>query len=240
MNIDNNNELFAHPGELEYRPPSGPRRQPRRGNPAPPGKVGVSLSNLAEAYQIPTEFSAETALRTQQILADESGIDKTVDPLGGSYYVEWLTNRMEQKVEQVIGELEQYGGVEKCIEDGYLQAKVAESARKRKVRTDNGERVVVGENAFRRDSDGENEFGKVFQPDSQATGNILEKLDRIRQTRDNTAVQRCLATLEHAACNGSQNLLPYLVECCHAYATVGEMVGRLKNQWDEFKEPVRF
>ena len=192
-----------------------------------------------EAYQIPSEFSAETALRTQQILAYESGIDKTVDPLGGSYYVEWLTEKMEQKVEQVIGELEEYGGVEKCIEDGYLQAKIAKSARDRKVRTDNGERVVVGENAFRGNGDGENEFGDVFQFDPTASAKVIEKLERIRQTRNNAEAERCLSALEQAASGDSENLLPYLVECCHAYATVGEMTGRLKNQWGEFREPVR-
>lgn len=192
-----------------------------------------------EAYQIPTEFSTETALRTQQILAYESGIDKTVDPLGGSYYVEWLTDRMEQQAEQVILELEEYGGVEKCIEEGYLQARIAQSARDRKVRTDGGERVVVGENAFRSASGSGHEFGEVFQPDSAATRNVLQKLDRVRQTRDNTEAARCLAALENAAANGDENLLPYLVECCHAYATVGEMTGRLKNRWGEFKEPVR-
>ena len=203
------------------------------------GAQSVFTCAYDEAFQIPTEFSAETALRTQQILAYESGIDKTVDPLGGSYYVEWLTHRMEQKVEQVIDELEAYGGVEKCIEDGYLQAKIAESARNRKVRTDSGERVVVGENAFRSENAGENEFGEIFRIDSAAADNVLEKLERVRQTRDNTEVERCLAALESAAADDSKNLLPYLVDCCHAYATVGEMVRRLKNQWGEFREPVR-
>ena len=192
-----------------------------------------------EAYQIPTEFSAETALRTQQILAYESGIDKTVDPLGGSYYVEWLTEKMEQQAERVILELEQYGGVEKCIEDGYLQAKIAQSARDRKVRTDTGERVVIGENAFLSDGEGNNEFGEAFRFDPAVSGKVIEKLERVRQTRDNDEADRCLSALEKAAGNASENLLPYLVECCHAYVTVGEMVGRLKNQWGEFREPVR-
>ena len=192
-----------------------------------------------EAYQIPSESSAETALRTQQILAYESGIDKTVDPLGGSYYVEWLTEKMEHQAERVILDLEQHGGVVKCIEEGYLQARIAQSARERKARTDSGERVVVGENAFRSEGDGGREFGEAFRVDPAATGEIIEKLERIRQTRNNTEVERCLAALEKAASGDSENLLPYLVECCHAYATVGEMTGRLKNQWGEFAEPVR-
>ena len=153
--------------------------------------------------------------------------------------MEWLTNKMEQKAEQVIEELERYGGVEKCIEDGYLQAKIAQSARERKVRIDNGERVVVGENAFQSDGDGVNAFGEVFRFDPAASGKVIEKLERIRQTRDNAEVGRCLSALEKAASGDTENLLPYLVDCCHAYATVGEMTGRLKKQWGEFREPVR-
>jgi len=203
------------------------------------GAQSIFTCAYDEAFQIPTEFSAETALRTQQILAYESGIDKSVDPLGGSYYLEWLTDQMEQKAEQVILELEEYGGVEKSIEDGFLQAKVAESARLRKTKTDSGERVVVGENAFRAADDGDHDFGEVFELDSSATGKIMEKLERIRQTRDNTKVEESLSKLEKAAANPSENIMPYLVECCHSYATVGEMVNRLKNQWGEFNEPIR-
>ena len=109
------------------------------------GVQSVFTCAYDEAFQIPTEFSAETALRTQQIIAYETGVTKSVYPLGGSYYVEWLTDRMEEQAENIIKELEDYGGVEKAIEDGFIQSTIAESARRRKVRKDSGEDVdVVG------------------------------------------------------------------------------------------------
>ena len=202
------------------------------------GAQSVFTCAYDEAFQIPTEFSAETALRTQQIVAYESGVTKSVDPLGGSYYVEWLTDRMEEEAENIIRELEEYGGVEKAIEDGFIQSRIAESARSRKVRKDSGEDVVVGENYYRNENE-ENDFGEIFQLDSQATAKIITRLDALRDQRDNTEVRRTLRKLESCAGTEGENLMPYIVDCCHAYATVGEIVSSLKKQWGEFREPIR-
>ena len=202
------------------------------------GAQSIFTCAFDEAFQIPTEHSAEIALRTQQIIAHESGIARTVDPLGGSYYVEWLTDQMEAGMVQVIEEIEQYGGVEKAVEDGWLQMKIAQRASERKRAADAGESVIVGQNYFRRDDQDEG-VGEVFKLDPQATARVVEKYRRVYDTRDSAAVERSLAALEKAAADDGENLMPYLIDCCHAYATVGEMVATLKGQWGEFQEPVR-
>jgi methylmalonyl-CoA mutase N-terminal domain/subunit len=202
------------------------------------GAQSVFTCAFDEAFQIPTEFSAEIALRTQQIVAYESGIAKTVDPLGGSYYVEWLTERMEQEVRRIIAEIDDYGGVVKAIEDGYLQLRIAERARERKKNIDSGKTVVVGQNYFRRENQTD-EVGEVFKVDPTAARRVEEKYRRILDGRDAARVKRTLDALEHAAAKDDENLMPYLIECCHAYATVGEMVATLKRQWGEFQEPIR-
>ncbi|MEW6269931.1 MAG: methylmalonyl-CoA mutase family protein, partial [Thermodesulfobacteriota bacterium] len=117
------------------------------------GAQSVFTCAFDEAFQIPTEFSAEIALRTQQIVAYESGVARTVDPLGGSYAVEYLTDRMEEEILRVMAEIDAHGGVIEAIEDGWLQMRIAERARERKEKIDSGESVVVGRNFFRRDED---------------------------------------------------------------------------------------
>ena len=202
------------------------------------GAQSIFTCAFDEAFQIPTEFSAEIAVRTQQMIAYESGIARTVDPLGGAYFVEQHTDRMEQAIEAVMREIDEYGGVIKAIEDGWLQMRLAERALERKTRIDDGETVIVGQNHFRRD-DQKNEVGEVFHLDPGAAKRVLEKYRRVRDTRDAAAAERSLARLAKAAADDRENLMPYLVDCCHAYATVGEMVAALKKQWGEFQEPVR-
>ncbi len=202
------------------------------------GAQSIFTCAYDEAFQIPTEFSAEIALRTQQIVAYESGAARTVDPLGGSYYVEWLTDQMEAEILKVMGEIDAYGGVIKAIEDGYLQSRVAERARERKQMTDDGERVVVGENFFTR-QDQTNNYGEVFKLDPDGANNITRKYEELLDRRNDTEARRTLDRLEAATGNDNENIMPYLVDCCHAYATVGEMVSRMKHQWGEFNEPIR-
>jgi methylmalonyl-CoA mutase N-terminal domain/subunit len=202
------------------------------------GAQSIFTCAYDEAFQIPTEASAEIALRTQQVVAYESGISKTVDPLGGSYYVEWLTDQMDQEISQVIQEIDDYGGAEKAIEDGYLQLRIAERARQRKKDIDSGAQVIVGENYFRRE-DEKQDFGEVFRLNPEVARRVTEKYNAIIEGRDKVAVNKTLDRLEQAAGTDHDNLLPYLVDCCHVYATVGEMVSRLKRQWGEFQEPIR-
>lgn len=201
------------------------------------GAQSIFTCAYDEAFQIPTETSAEIALRTQQIIAHESGITKTVDPLGGSYYVEWLTDRMEEGMLEVIGEIERYGGVQKAIEGGYIQRRIAERARARKREIDTGETVVVGQNYFRRE-DQHDEIGEAFRLDPQTLARVIEKFDAIKDRRSSGEVEQALKRLGEAAERDNENLMPYLIDCCHAYTTVGEMVSTLKSKWGEFQEPV--
>ena len=201
------------------------------------GAQSIFTCAFDEAFQIPTEAAAELAVRTQQIIAYESGAARTVDPLGGSYYVEWLTDESEKEIRRIIGEIDAYGGVEKAIEEGYLQMRVAERARERKRLVDSGERVVVGQNHFRRDNQ-KDEIAEIFELDRSIAERVLEKLARLKATRDEDAVRRSLEALRAAAMTDDVNVMPFLVECCHAYATVGEMVDIMKECWGEFQEPV--
>ncbi len=202
------------------------------------GAQSIFTCAYDEPFQIPTEFSAELALRTQQIIGYESGIAKTVDPLGGSYFVEQHTDRMEEAILKVMQEIDDHGGVIKAIEDGWLQRRIAERARERKLKVDRAETIVVGQNAFRRAEQSE-EFGEVFRLDPQASNRVIERYEDVKARRNHAGVERTLERLQQAAAKDDENLMPYLVDCCHAYATVGEMVQRLKTLWGEFQEPVR-
>ncbi len=203
------------------------------------GAQSIFTCAFDEAYQIPTEQSAEIALRTQQIVAHESGIANSVDALGGSYYVEYLTGRMEEEILKVMEEIDEYGGVIKAIEEGYIQMRIAARARERKQRVDSGERAVVGVNRYRRESQQEG-VGEVFKMNPAATQEIVDKYNAIRESRDNPAAEKTLGSLRDAAQKDEENLLPHLIDCAHAYVTVGEMVEVLKQQWGEFQEPLRF
>jgi methylmalonyl-CoA mutase N-terminal domain/subunit len=203
------------------------------------GAQSIFTCAFDEAFQIPTETSAEIALRTQQIVAHESGVARTVDPLGGSYYVEWLTDQMEEEILKVMQDIEDYGGVIKAIEDGYLQARIAERALARKQAVDEGERLVVGVNLGERENH-DQDSGDVFRLDPEGVKRVTERYENLLEQRNQEDVDRCLCRLTHAAAREDENVMPYLVECCHAYATVGEMVTALKREWGEFREPIGF
>ena len=202
------------------------------------GTQSLHTNSRDEALCLPTQDSVQIALRTQQLIAHESGVAGSVDPLGGSYLVEELTDRMEEGIQGVIDELDDYGGVVAAIEDGYLQARIARRAKERKELIDSGERVVVGVNRY--GDDRPPEIGEMFALDPESSIRTLEKLERLRAERDQSQVEQTLATLSAAAATDHENLMPLLVDCCHAEATVGEMVAVLKAEWGEFDEPIRF
>ncbi|MFG1352781.1 methylmalonyl-CoA mutase [Xanthobacter autotrophicus] len=202
------------------------------------GAQSIFTCAYDEAFQIPTETSAEIALRTQQIVALESGVARSVDALGGSHYVEWLTDEMEKRIRERMDEVEAYGGAVKAIEDGWLQMRVAQRAHERKRQIDSGAFPVVGLNVFRKEDEDRGAV-EVFRIDPKASRRVMEKYEAVMDRRDNVAVSRALDRLGAAAADDGENIMPYLVECCHAYATVGEMVARLKACWGEFQEPIR-
>ena len=201
------------------------------------GSQSIFTAAYDEAFQIPTEFAAELALRTQQIVAHESGIASSVDPLGGSHFVEFLTDRMEQEMVRVMDEIDAYGGVVKTIEDGWMQSRIAERALERKKSVDARRTTIVGVNAFTHSGEGA-PAGQTFKVDPTAVQRVTEKFEALRARRDNSAVERELGRLSEAADRDRDNLMPYLIDCVHAYATVGEIVGRLRDRWGTFQEPV--
>jgi methylmalonyl-CoA mutase, N-terminal domain len=164
-------------------------------------------------------------------------VARTVDPLGGSYYVEWLTDRMEEKIVSILQEVERYGGAVRAIEDGWLQMRVAHRALQRKRDIDSGDFPVVGLNCYTKDEQASP--GETFRLDPRASARVLERYRAVLDARDTARAQHTLDRLQRAARLSDENLMPYLVDCCHAYATVGEMVERLTREWGEFEEPVR-
>ena len=140
---------------------------------------------------------------------------------------------------KTIEEIEQYGGVEKAVEDGWLQMKIARRASERKQASDSGQNVIVGQNYFRRKNQSEG-AGEIFTLDPKAAAKVIAKYEQVLDTRNSADVKKSLAALEAAAIDDNKNLIPYLIDCCHAYATVGEMISTLKSKWGEFQEPVRF
>jgi methylmalonyl-CoA mutase N-terminal domain/subunit len=202
------------------------------------GAQSIFTCAFDEAFQIPTENSAEIALRTQQIIALESGIARSVDALGGSHYVEWLTDETEKRILEKMEELDAHGGAVTAIEEGWLQMRIAQRAHERKRDIDSGAFPIVGVNVHT-DEDADRGPGEVFRVDPQASRRVLEKFQKTMDSRDNQAVERSLERLGKAAVDDGENLMPYLVECCHAYATIGEMVACLKQNWGEFQEPIR-
>lgn len=202
------------------------------------GAQSIFTAAFDEATQIPSEFSAELALRTQQIVALESGIARSVDPLGGSHLVEYLTDRTEEAIEAVMREIDDYGGVVKAIEDGWLQSRIAQTALSRKLAIDAKETLIVGVNTHQTVDSGDT-LGEQFKINPDTARTVTDKFERLLQTRDTAGVERSLARLAEASTKDRENLLPYLVDCCHAYATVGEMVDKLRAEWGSFEEPIR-
>jgi methylmalonyl-CoA mutase N-terminal domain/subunit len=176
------------------------------------GAQSIFTCAMDEAFQIPTEFSAELAVRTQQILAFESGIGRTVDPLGGSYFLEQHTDRMEEMITKVMSEIDAYGGVIPAIEDGWMQLRLAERGLERKLDTDAGKNVIVGQNFFKKENE---QIGvrELFTLDPTVAQRALEKFQRVLDTRQSSAVDVALAKLSAAAAKDRENLMPYLVDC---------------------------
>ncbi len=190
-----------------------------------------------EPFARPSEESATLALRTQQILAHETGVARTVDPLGGSYFVEALTDATEAKIIEIMNDLEQHGGMVRAIEDGYLQGLIADEAYRTHQEVEAGIRPVVGVNRFVTEEPAP-ELA-TYELDAEGRDRQLKRLAEVKDERDDAAVRDRLADLARAA-EGTDNLMSHLIDCANAYCTVGEMVGALKAVWGEFQQPVVF
>ena len=191
-----------------------------------------------EPFALPSEESATLALRTQQVLAYETGVTRVADPLGGSYYVEALTDAMEEKVISIMDDLEKQGGMVNAVEQGYLHRLIADESFRIQQAVTTGERVVVGLNKFASEETPPEVEG--YEMDEKARARQLERLAEVKRTRSAADVRSTLAALGAAAAKDDDNLMPKLVDCAKAYCTVGEMVAVLKDQWGEFQQPAVF
>jgi methylmalonyl-CoA mutase N-terminal domain/subunit len=196
-----------------------------------------SLATCAkdEAVGLPTEDSARLALRTQQLLADESGATKTVDPLAGSYYVEALTDSIERAAREYIAKIDAMGGALAAIEQGYMQKEMGRSAYQIQKEIEAGERVVIGVNKFTSE---EAETADYLKLDPVAEKKQCRRLNELKQTRNNALVAEALTALRQAA-QGSENVMPYLVVAAKSYATLGEMCNVLREVFGEYTPDVR-
>ena len=197
------------------------------------GTQSLHTNALDEALSLPTDRAARIALRTQQIIAHESGVANMIDPLGGSYYVEWLTNHLERGAYAYFDRLDQFGGVIPALKAGFMQREIADSAYRYQTEIDSGERIIVGVNDFVSAEDSPPPIHRI-DPDSERRH--LARLARVRSERDNLVVGAALAALGQAARRERDNLMPYLIEAARAYATLGEMTNVLREAWGVYTE----
>lgn len=198
------------------------------------GTQSLHTNSKDEALALPTENSVKTALRTQQIVAYESGVANTIDPLAGSYYIEAMTDRIEKEAEEYINRIDAMGGMIKAIEDGFVQMEIQKAAYEFEKQMENGKKIVVGVNKFRVEEDQEPELLKI---DMKVQENQVAFLNKIRSQRNNDKVKGSLNKLEEAA-RGDANMMPYIIEAVKTYASVGEICGTLRDVFGEYKEHV--
>ena len=196
------------------------------------GAQAIHVPAYDEAFAIPTEESARIGLRTQQIVAYESGIPRTADPLGGSYYIESLTEELEKRAWALMEDLDRKGGLVSCIKTGYIQKLIQDRAFEREKQIQSGQKPVVGVNCF------PSQKTESIQLSAMNPG-VLERQKRglaeVKSRRDQAAVQKALDTLKSAATEG-KNLMPSIIEAVKAYATVGEITHQLREVFGEYKE----
>ena len=196
------------------------------------GTQSLHTNSLDEALALPTEEAATLALRTQQIIAHETGVTNLVDPLGGSYFVEKLTSDLEEEALAYFDTIDRMGGMVAAIENGYPQREIAESAYTFQQAVEQRDKIIVGVNEFV--TDGDEPIGTLYIDETTAERQ-LAKLNRLRETRDNRRVRAALDALTGGA-RGSANTMPLLIEAVRAYATIGEMCDALRDVWGEYEE----
>jgi len=195
------------------------------------GTQSLHTNGKDEALSLPTEQSVRTALRTQQILAHESGVADTIDPLAGSYYVESLTDDIEAEASALLAEIDDRGGMRRAIESQWVQRQIQDTAFERQQEIESGERVIVGVNEFTVD---EEEHVDIEEVSEQQQRRQTERLADLREERDSTAVEDALDTLETAA-RGEENLMPYILDAVKVYATTGEICDAMREVFGEYE-----
>ena len=202
------------------------------------GTQSLHTNSYDEALALPTEKSVEIALRTQQIIAYESGVADTIDPLGGSYYVEWLTDEIEEQAMKYIEKIEDMGGMTRAIENGYVQKEIADSAYKFQMEVESGDRIVVGVNKF---VNLEEEINiELLKVSEEVAEKQIRRLREIKNKRDKSKVDESLDALRKVAEkeeSNENNIVPYIYRCVKNYVTLGEIVAALKDIYGEYRAP---
>src|SRR5690625_347621 len=195
------------------------------------GTQSLHTNSKDEALSLPTEQSATIALRTQQIIAHESGVADTVDPLGGSYFVEELTDKIEEEIEAYLDRIEEIGGAVQAVEEGFMQREIQHEAYDTQKKIESGEEVIVGLNEFILDEEVNPDLLKV---DEKLEKDQIDSFDNIRKKRDREAVEKALATIREHAKNEKNNLIPYILDAVKVYASVGEICNVLRDEFGEY------
>jgi methylmalonyl-CoA mutase N-terminal domain/subunit len=198
------------------------------------GTQSLHTNSMDEAWALPSEDAVTMALRTQQIIAEESGVANTVDPLAGSFYIEHETNKMEKQVYDYWKEVDDLGGVLPAIEQGFFQSEISAAAYQYQRETDANERIIVGVNGY---VDPDEDLSiPILAMDPQGYQRQVQRLEKLRQDRDNAVVDAKLEVLRNAA-QGSENTMPFILEAVKAYATVGEITRVFRAVFGEYREP---
>ncbi len=199
------------------------------------GAQSLHTNGLDEAFAIPTEEAMKLALRTQQVIADETNVTAVIDPLGGSYYIESLTTEMEERIFAILDQVDGMGGAVKAIEDGWFQKEIADSAYAFALKKANGERPVIGVNKYVEEED-EDAAIETHPYDPETERRQIETLHRVRSRRDAGRVARLLEELKAVAADEDANIMPVTIELVKARASMGEIVDSLKDLWGTYRE----
>jgi methylmalonyl-CoA mutase N-terminal domain/subunit len=200
------------------------------------GTQSLHTNSLDETYALPTEEAATIALRTQQIIGYESGVDRVVDPLAGSYYVEYLTDETEKRCLGILSKIDRLGGIIRAIEEGYPQREIADSAYQWQREVDSGERKIIGVNAFKKEGDVPIPTLKI---DEAVTRGQVDRLDAVKRSRSQREVQEKLRAVEEA-CRGEKNLMHPVLDAVKAYCTLGEVCDVFRKVWGAYREKGTF
>ncbi|BAA80688.1 coenzyme B12-dependent mutase [Aeropyrum pernix K1] len=204
------------------------------------GTQSLHTNSFDEPFRVPSEFAAKIALRTQQIIAYETGVADTIDPLGGSYYVEWLTDEIEERAWKYIDKIEAMGGMLEAVKRGYPQKEVTESAYKFQRDLEEGRKFIVGVNIFRSESIDEARNVPLLEFDQEEIEERQKRrVKEVRKMRNQERWRRALDNLRKAAERG-ENIMPYVLEAARAYATLGEIMGTLKEVYGVYVEPPEY
>jgi methylmalonyl-CoA mutase N-terminal domain/subunit len=201
------------------------------------GTQSLHTNSFDEALALPTEEAVRVALRTQQIIAEETGVANTIDPLGGSYFIEALTDRMEEKAYRYFAKIDELGGMVEAVKNGYPQREIADAAFRYQQELETGVRKLVGVNAY---TEGGDEELQILRIDPAFEADQVRRVQAVRENRDHRRAEATLAALTEAARDPDENLMPYLLEAARAEVTEGEMVQGLQTVFGSYTESPAF